>query len=244
MQDVIKKFWRTLIWSWSKPFIRTWIPMGKKSLLKCKRPTRSFQIRNLKLITTRIINAPILREIPMELIKKLTAPNQNRKKQALAILIIHIGHTRVKTLMIISTIIVGMLLPKANLKINENRNTIITSKKIKMGNISKNRQISIDNKNLPDLRLHGKSIKGESNLRRRDSFSIRLQNRERWETSWKLWEDSLLITTSFGEGTIFGTTTFSTVLRKWTRRESNNFESWCLRRWGNSMINWCKRYQK
>lgn len=148
--------------------------MEKKSLLKYKRPMRFSLIKNLKPTMTKIIIVQILLHNMPAQKSKLIALNQSQDKQTLATLIISTDHTPVKILMIISTIILPL---RRNLK--NKKETTMKKIKIKMNNLRKNQQISIDNKNMLVLRLLGNNFKEESSFKRNGNFVMRRLSKER-----------------------------------------------------------------
>ena len=148
--------------------------MEKKSLLKYKRPMKFSLIRNLKLTMIKIIIVRTLQHNMPAQKSKLIALNQSQDKQILAILIISTDHMPVKILMIISTIILRL---RRNLK--NKKETTMMKIKIKMNNLRKNQQISIDNKNMLVLRLLGNNFKEESSFKRNVNFVMRRLSKER-----------------------------------------------------------------
>lgn len=148
--------------------------MEKKSLHKYKRPMKFSLISNLKPTMTKIIIVQtLLHNMPAQK-SKLIALNQSQDKQILAILIISTDHMPVKILMIISTIILRL---RRNLK--NKKETTMMKIKIKMNNLRKNQQISIDNKNMLVLRLLGNNFKEESSFKRNVNFVMRRLSKER-----------------------------------------------------------------
>lgn len=156
-------------------------------------------IRNSKATMIKIIIVLALRHnIPVQK-KKHIALNQNQEKQAQAILIINIDHMPVKIHMITFIIIIITLRLKRNLKNKEK--TIM--KMISKNHTKRSQQILIDNKNMHDLRLHGKNSKEENNFKSNNNFVTRRLSKKKWETNSKLWEVSLRLIMCFGEGIIF-----------------------------------------
>lgn len=196
--------------------------MEKKSLLKYKRPMRFSLIKNLKPTMTKIIIVQILLHNMPAQKSKLIALNQSQDKQILAILIISTDHMPVKILMIISTIILPL---RRNLK--NKKETTMKKIKIKMNNLRKNQQISIDNKNMLVLRLLGNNFKEESSFKRNVNFVMRRLSKERWEISLNQWEVLLPLITLCGGDIIFATITSQIIHMRSIEKNKNNSANWC-----------------
>ena len=196
--------------------------MEKKSLLKYKRPMKFSLIRNLKLTMIKIIIVRTLQHNMPAQKSKLIALNQSQDKQILAILIISTDHMPVKILMIISTIILRL---RRNLK--NKKETTMMKIKIKMNNLRKNQQISIDNKNMLVLRLLGNNFKEESSFKRNVNFVMRRLSKERWEISLNQWEVLLPLITLCGGDIIFATITSQIIHMRSIEKNKNNSVNWC-----------------